>query len=256
MKGAARTLGIWLLLWSALNQAEPLLAVAPNVERQQRAIFEASYSALHHLIAGQAGLDTRLKFLPIAEVRAMLARREAQVQLGGICGVKRNVPVLYTLPYARFERHLVTAGDTPAITSLSDPRVLRLGLVEGYFYQLPNAEELEKLGVETYYSKDLKGSVQVLLAGRVDAILANAYVVNNIAKSLSQTGQLNYTMDAPFSERNACYVLPKTPASEALVEQINHAIIDLFHNGTLQRYIIPPYQPPKSKSLMLKAKAQ
>lgn len=252
----ARALLYWLLLCSAMTRAEHLLTVAPNVERQQRTVFEAGYSAMHHLIAGQAGLDTRLQFMPIAQAQRMLADGHARIQLGGVCGVKRSTPVLYSLPYAQFERHLIAIDDTPVITRLADLRGKRLGLVKGYFYQLPEASELQQQGIDLSYSAGVRESLEALLVGDVDVILANAYVINNIAKSMHQAARLNYQVDQPFSERQICYVVANQPGAQDLVDKLNHAVVELYQRGTLQRYIIPPYQVSKSKSLMLKVKAE
>lgn len=94
MNTAARVLIVWLL-WPTLSQAEPLLTVAPSVERQQRTLFEAGYSALHHLIAGQAGIDTRLQFMPITQAQSMLARGEARYNWE-VCAVLNAVPRYFT----------------------------------------------------------------------------------------------------------------------------------------------------------------
>lgn len=147
------------------------------------------------------------------------------------------------MPYARFERHLISIDNTPTVIRLSDFGSVRLGLVKGYFYQLPEMSELQKQGVAISYSAGLRESLEALLVGHVDVVLANAYVINNIAKSMGHAERLNYRIDAPFSERQVCYVLAKRPGNNALVDRLNRAMVGLYRRGALQRYIIPPYQP-------------
>ncbi|GAA5315902.1 MAG: hypothetical protein AseanaTS_11070 [Candidatus Pelagadaptatus aseana] len=247
MRNLLQLLPFVMLFWLMQVQAEQLLAVAPNVERNQQALFQAGYRIVHSTITEEAGLDSRLEFLPIAEVRALLARREAQMQIGGVCDVKRHAPVIYSVPFATTYRHLISADQTPVLTQLKDIRLLRLGLIRGYFYQLPDQRGLDALGVEVHYSKDLKTSVQLLLAGRVDAILSNAQVVTNITRAMQQDARIHFQMDEPFSQRNLCYVFPDTADSQVLAERMNAAISRLYHSGRLQQILVPPYQVPNSE---------
>jgi ABC-type amino acid transport substrate-binding protein len=249
MRRLCHWLSLLLCTCASLAQAEQLLVVAPSVERADQTASEAGYRAFHHIISREAGLDSRLEFLPVPEMRALLARREAQMQIGGACGVERHVPVIYSIPFTRIERHLVTADSTPVLTTLKDLHLLHLGLIKGYFYQLPDSQGLKGLGVELLYSKDLKTSFQLLLAGRADAILANGQVVASIAKTMGVAQRVNVDMAAPFSVTHLCYVFPDTPESQALEDRMSQAIMRLYQSDRLQQVLVPPYQVPQAKYL-------
>lgn len=212
--------------------------------------MEEGYRKFHEQIMAEAMLETKLTFLPIYEAQARLMRREVAGFLGGICGVERQAPVIYSKAYVSLPRHLITMGDTPPLTHIEQLNSKRLGLVERYYYQLPEPSELKAMGVDVHYTEAEVNTVAMLVAGRVDVILAPALVAEKIAAEISPEVSLSYTQE-PFSVQHLCYVLPRTTLGEVVAERINEAIINLHESELLGKYINPPFQPPRPEALGL-----
>ncbi len=165
--------------------AEPLQFVSPLIEPGQGPHMEEGYRKFHEQIMAEARLETELTFLPVYEAQARLIRREVAGFLGGICGAKRQAPVIYSKAYVSLPRHLITTGATPPLTHVEQLKGKRLGLVERYYYKLPEPSELQAMGVDIHYTEAEVNAVAMLVAGRVDVILAPALVTKKMAAEIS-----------------------------------------------------------------------
>ncbi len=230
--------------------AEPLQFVSPSIEPGLGPQMEEGYRKFHERIMAEAKLETELTFLPIYEIQARLARREVTGLLGGICGAKRQLPVIYSKAYVSLPRHLITTGGTSPITRIEHLQGKHLGLVKRYYYNLPGPSELKSMGVDVHYAEAEVNVVAMLVAGRVDVILAPAFVAEKISAEISSNVGLSYAQE-PFSVQHLCYALPQTRVGQVAVERINGAIISLYQSELLHKFISPPFQPPQPQALGL-----
>lgn len=250
--GGLLLVGLLLLGRSPSAVAEPLQFVSPSIEPGLGPQMEAGYRKFHDQIMAEAKLETELTFLPIYEIQARLVRREVTGLLGGICGAKRQLPVIYSNAYVSMPRHLITAGDTSPLTRIEQLQGKRLGLVKRYYYNLPDPSELKSMGVDVHYIEAEVNAVAMLVAGRVDVILAPAFVAEKISAEISSDVALSYAQE-PFSVQHLCYALPQTRLGQVAVERINEAIIRLYQSEVLHEFISPPFRPPLPQAVGLAA---
>jgi ABC-type amino acid transport substrate-binding protein len=247
-------LGGLLLVGQSLSAvAEPLQFASPLIEPGQGPRMEDGYRKFHEQIMAEVKLETELTFLPIYEAQARLTRREAAGLLGGICGVKRQAPVIYSKAYVSLPRHLITTDGTLPLTRIEQLQGKRLGLVKRYYYDLPSASELKSMGIDVHYIEAEVNAVAMLVAGRVDVILAPALVAEKIGAEISSDVTLRYTQE-PFSVQHLCYVLPQTALGKVVAQRINGAIISLYQSEVLHKFISPPFRPPQPQALGLAGK--
>jgi len=245
---AAKVLLTLFLSVGALAE-NPILITAPQAPHAHRAQTEAYYSAFHYEIADKANLNTRVQFLPIQSARASYERGNANAQLGAACGVERHTPSLYSVPYVLLTRHLITAGDSAAVTELESLRGKTLGVIKKYFYKLPSDATLSAMDITLHHSLDQLTLVKLLLSGRIDAMLESWEVAESLHQYIGHESTLHHVSNRPFSVRPLCYVVQDNEKGKLLISRLNKGIKAAFTAGILEKYTKPPFQVPSLEQI-------
>lgn len=238
MIGSLLTLPVWA--------TEPLLVVGPQGTEDAKTADYAHYAKLHHHISDTAGLDTRLQWLPVVSAMAKLTRGEAALQLGTICGSERLIKPVFSKPYATLTRHLISTGQQKPYKGVEQLKGLRLGLIEGYFYNIPDEATLKTWGIHLNKSRNMLSNVKLLLTGRVDVILAPATQAEALKAQIGSAVELNYHPAKPFSKRELCYLARDDEQGKSLIHKLNRAITQVYKEGTLEQFMRPPFTVPAS----------
>ncbi len=232
-----RSLAILLVFWS-------LLAIAVTAHSQPGAIIAGEYKGvlessgegvlwdIHQLIVTQVGIDMDFQVMPMRRARHEFYSGRWQGLFAIFAGVDRPVPVVYSAPFATVKRYIFTAPGTQKLNHLNQLAGKKLGLVLGHVYSRLDQDLLRLQGTEVQVSPTQLTNVRMLISGRLDAILGNAYGIGELLSG-AELPLLEYDLGSPVTEYEFAYAFHDTPKGRLLAERFSAAIKQLNQSGEL-----------------------
>lgn len=116
----------------------------------------------------QFGVGVRTQIVPPVRADQMYRSGEANAFVPDFCDIDPPVPSVKSIPFAQIKRYIFTAPAQPPLHTLDQLDGLKLGLVRGYHYALPNT-----LGAQLVMTLNQRNALRMLNGRRVDAIIAS-----------------------------------------------------------------------------------
>lgn len=207
------------------------------VAGQYRGVLDSPTSGvlaeIHHLIAAETQLPVSFEISPVRRARHTFYSGGAQGIFAVFNAVDRPKSVIYSLPFAKLSRYLITGHGQPVLRTLSDLKGLRVGLVNGYIYNHLDMELLAAQGTIVHWSPDQEANLRMLSAGRLDVIVATPYECVMLAKQ-SQLPRPSFDLGSPITHYEFVYAFHETAQGNVLQEKFSKAIQRLEALNILQ----------------------
>lgn len=233
---AALLLGALLLaLCSPLQARQVVLAttswepyIGPDLPGQGY-VAEVAREAL-----ARSGHSLRLVFLPWARAVHMARQGKVDGYLPEYESKELRAEFLFSEPFPGgpvgfFKRRSQPHVPWPGLNSL---KPLRIGVVRGYV----NTPEFDaRTDLRKQYANDDATNLRMLLAGRIDLMLADRNVGHALARMHSAQADIEFLLP-PLEEKNLYVCFPlQLPASAGLAKAFNNGLTTLRKDGSLTR---------------------
>lgn len=175
--------------------------------------------------------NATIKTHVVPPVRADQMYRAGQVRafVPDFCDVSPPVTSVKSIPFAQIKRYIFTPPDRPAITALSGLNGLKLGLVRGYHYALPQSLTAQKV-----MAVNQRNALRMLNGHRVDAIIASPAEIAEIAQS-DGLAMPTFAVDHPLIDKALCYSFADDMMGRLLAVAASEKLLELRANGFLKR---------------------
>ena len=189
---------------------------------------------------GRLGLRYQIRLVPWARaldnamngecdgIPLLRQNKERELSLRFTDTVVENSEQLYFLPERlgdfRWER-------------FSDLKDLSLGLVRGYTYAQPLQDAIWEHGILVAYGKDTKMIFNMLVAGRVDAVVEDETLVRPLFAAHPEWADRITPAEKPVSTNSWHIGISRQSPLAEHIEAINRVLRDMRADGTLDRIL-------------------
>lgn len=216
------------------TRAETVTIVAGEYKGVLEASGKGVLWQVHKLVAAEAEVDANFTVLPMRRARHGFYAGHSQGLFAVFTGVDRPVPVVYSAPFAKVNRYIFTAPGHRKLTGLTQLAGKKLGLVLGHVYSRLDVDLLRLQQTEIQTSPTQLNNVRMLISGRVDAILGNAYGIGELL-TRADLPALEYDFHSPVTQYEFAYAFHDNLEGRILRERFSHAIVALTQSGQLAR---------------------
>lgn len=231
-------LGVLLLpLCSPLQARQVVLAttawepyIGPELQGQGY-VAEVAREAL-----ARSGHSLLLVFLPWARAVQMAKTGKADGYLPEYDSQKLRQQFLFSAPFPGGPVGFFKLRNRAGLrwSGLDSLKPYRLGVVRGYV----NAPEFDaRTDLRKQYVNSDETNLRMLLAGRIDLMVADKYVGDALARKLSpEAGARIEFLQPPLEEKNLFACFPAhLPGSSELLKDFNRGLKQLKDDGTLEK---------------------
>ncbi len=233
VRSLAKLLVYWSgLVFAAAAHSQSVTIVAGEYKGVLESSGEGVLWDIHRLVVKQVDIGSDFKVLPMRRARHGFYAGHWQGLFAIFAGVDRPVPVVYSAPFATVKRHIFTAPGTQKLHNLNQLAGKRLGLVLGHVYSRLDKDLLRLQGTEIQTSPTQLTNVRMLISGRLDAIVGNAYGIGELLSD-AELPLLEVDMGSPVTEYDFAYAFHDDPQGRLLAERFSSAIKELKQSGEL-----------------------
>lgn len=235
---AAALLGVLLLaLCSPLQARQVVLAttawepyIGPDLPGQGY-VAEVAREALAH-----SGHSLRLVFLPWARAVHMARQGKVDGYLPEYEAKELQQAFLFSAPFPGGPVGFFKRQDRTDISwrGLDSLKAFRIGVVRGYV----NTPEFDaRTDLHKELSNDDEANLRMLLAGRIDLMVADKHVGYALARKISPEAVAGIAFLLPSLEEKELYVCfpAQLPGSAELLKAFNNGLMTLRNDGSLTR---------------------
>jgi len=182
----------------------------------------------------QSGHSLRLVFLPWARAVHMARQGKVDGYLPEYESKELRAEFLFSEPFPGGPVGFFKRRDRAVVASrgLNSLKPLRIGVVRGYV----NTPEFDaRTDLHKQYANDDATNLRMLLAGRIDLMLADRHVGYALARKHSAEADIEFLLP-PLEEKNLHVCFPaQLPSSAEMVKAFNLGLSKLRSDGSLTR---------------------
>lgn len=184
----------------------------------------------------RSGHSLRLVFLPWARAVHMARQGKVDGYLPEYDSPELRREFLFSAPFPGGPVGFFKRRGAPKINTrdLDNLKPYRIGVVRGYV----NTSEFDaRTDLDKHYATDDEANLRMLLAGRIDLMLADMYVGWRLARQHSPEAAADIEfVQPPLAQKDlhACFT-SRLPQAETLRRQFNAGLRQLARDGTLAR---------------------
>ncbi len=232
---------LFLIMLASLTWSTPLkvtgicdpwpVLMDPHAEKQGL-VIEVAREALH-----SEGITLEVDFVPWTRAMAMIKQKRVDILVGAWFTDARNEYLLYSQPlFSSAVKFIKKRSLNFQYTSMNDLDGLRVGTIDSYQY---NQEFLAKKSIERIPADSLLVNIQNLVAGRIDLVIDDQFVLRHTLNQHIHDWQKNIQfVDQALTEKKIYLATNRSsPDSEAIIAAFNTGLKKLKRSGRYQEIV-------------------
>jgi hypothetical protein len=224
---------------ASTNSPDPYIIVTHSPRNS--GAFNESSQKFHKTVTHQAQLNAQL--ISIKGISPIIAfnRGIAIAMQGRKCHLPEKIPVLRSQVYSNLSQYLITIKSAPVIDNIEKLKGKTLARQNTQAFTHPSEQLIRELDITIYEATTHGHMLEMLITGRVAAIIASPPLLDLITPKKFYRKNFNFAPEKPFYSDPICYIAQDTPNGKHLINQLNQAIDELRSNGELDniRYLSP-----------------
>jgi len=192
-------------------------------------------------IAKKANLDADYVELPWKRHLRYIESGDIDIALGSSPTKEREQYAYFTVPY-RVEtvKLFIRAGEKLPLKSISELCNTHYSIAteRGYFYgdEFAKSSKLKCFQTHIYEVIDIEQSIEMLLKGRINGLLADPHTIAAFSKKYKITGQIE-AHPVKIYQTKIHIMLSKKSLNKRVLTKIDNAIIALKNEGVIEKIL-------------------
>lgn len=230
-----------LIIWASWGWAEakivtgicdPWPVLMDPQAKDQGLVIEVAREAL-----SLGGMSLRVDFVPWTRAMAMIKQKRADILVGAWYTNARNKYLLYSEPlFSSAVKFIKRKQSNFQYSNIQSLKGLRVGTIDSYQY---GDEFLNKKGIERIPSDNLLVNIQNLIAGRIDLVLDDQFVLRHtLNKHVHEWQKSIQFVDQPLTEKRIYLATNRSnPDYKIIIDAFNSGLKKMKKSGRYQEII-------------------